>query len=153
VFIDPRRTNIFIDSCAFDPKYAPEHGSAKRLLQMSDDSEINLTIAHSTMKELEHPNVPLTVKRQANARIFTLGVQLTPDELKLKEEILRVLAGNGKRENVIQDAEHIFEAQKYGKFFVTADRGILKRKSQLGQLCGVVVLLPSEMLRRIEASA
>lgn len=38
-----------------------------------------------------------------------------------------------------------------GIFFVTTDKGILKRKVELGQLCGIVVLLPAEMLRFIEA--
>ena len=54
---------------------------------------------------------------------------------------------------MLQDAEHVFEAQKYGKFFVTTDKGILKRKIDFGKLCGVVVLLPGEMLQLIEAHA
>jgi hypothetical protein len=153
VSIDPRRTNIFIDSCAFDPKYAPEDIASERLFQLYEAGVINLTISHSNVKELEHPNVPSAVKREANTKIYTIKVQLTEAELVLKEQILDFLAGNGRRDKMLQDAEHVFEAQKYGKFFVTTDKGILKRKIELGKLCGVVVLLPGEMLRLIEAHA
>jgi hypothetical protein len=146
---DPRRTNIFIDSCAFDPKYAPEDIASERLFKLCEAGEINLTISHSNVKELEHPNVPPDVKRQANAKIYTIKVHLTEAELVLKEQILDLLAGKGRRDKMRQDAEHVFEAQKYGKFFVTADNGILKRKVELSQLCGVVVLLPSQMLSLI----
>jgi len=147
--VDPRRTSIFIDSCAFDPKYTPENGAAERLFQLYKVGEITLIVARSSMKELDHPNVPLAVKREATAKIFTTEVSLTMGERELKERILDVLAGKGKRENMAQDAEHVFEARKYGKFFVTTDKGILKRKSELNELCGVVVLLPNEMLRLI----
>ena len=68
VSIDPRRTNIFIDSCAFDPKYTPEDIASERLFQLYEAGEINLVIFHSNIKELEHPNVPPAVKREANAK-------------------------------------------------------------------------------------
>lgn len=153
VSIDPRRTNIFIDSCAFDPKYTPEDIASERLFQLYEAGEINLVISHSNIKELEHPNVPPAVKREANAKIYTIKVQLAEAELILKEQIWDLLAGNGRRDKMRQDAEHIFEAQKYGRFFVTTDKGILKRKAELGQLCSVIVLLPGEMLRLIGANA
>ena len=50
---------------------------------------------------------------------------------------------------MLKDAEHVFEAQKYGVFFVTTDKRILKKRIELEELCGVVVLLPSEILSRI----
>jgi len=151
VMIDPRRTNIFMDSCSFDPKYAPQDIASQRLLHLYDAGEINVVIAHSNMKELAHPNVPIHIKKEANAKIFSIAVQLTAEELALKERILDLLAGNGRREKMQQDAEHVFEAQKYGKLFVTTDKGILRKKTELCQLCGVVVLLPSELLDLIES--
>lgn len=151
VTIDPRRTNIFMDSCSFDPKYAPEDIASQRLFHLYDAGQINIIIAHSNMKELAHPNVPAYVKNEANAKIFSIGVQLTTEELALKERILDLLAGNGRREQMQQDAEHVFEAQKYGKLFVTTDKRILRKKTKLCQLCGVVLLLPSGLLDLIES--
>jgi len=153
VSIDPARTNIFIDSCAFDPKYSPEDKASQKIFGIYESGKILLTISHSTLKELQHPNVPNEVKREAQSKIYTINVQLVQEELQLKEKILDVLAGNGKRENMTQDADHIFEAQKYGKFFVTTDKGILKKKVELNQLCGVIVILPSEILSLIESYA
>ncbi|NWH04682.1 hypothetical protein [Desulfobacter latus] len=153
VSINTRRANIFIDSCAFDPKYMPEDLASERLFQLYNAGEINLVISHSNMKEIEHPNVPPVVKMEADAKIYTIEVELSEAELILKEQILNLLAGNGRRDKMLQDSEHVFEAQKYGKFFVTTDKGILKRRVKLAQLCGILVVLPSEMLHLIEANA
>ena len=128
-FVSPRRTNIFIDSCAFDPKYAPEDIASERLFRLYEAGEINLIVSHSNMRELEHPNVPPAVKREANAKIYTIEVQLTMAELELKEQILALLAGKGRRDRMRQDAEHVFEAQKYGNFFRDHRQGHTQKKS------------------------
>jgi hypothetical protein len=46
-----------------------------------------------------------------------------------------------------QDAEHVYEASKYGSYFVTTDERILKREKELFDLCTVTVVKPSEMLQ------
>ena len=93
VTIDPRRTNIFMDSCSFDPKYTPEDMASQRLFHLYDAGQINIIIAHSNMKELAHPNVHAYVKNEANAKIFSISVQLTAEELALKERILDLTGG------------------------------------------------------------
>lgn len=143
---DPKRSNIFIDSCAFDPIHEPETSAANQLKSLSDGGKLILLIAHSNVKELEHPNVPFAVKQEAQGRVRSLKVSLTPKETALMEKILETLAGNGKPENMVQDAEHIFEAQKYGSFFITVDKGILRKAEALRVLCGITILLPSEFL-------
>jgi len=71
---------------------------------------------------------------------------LVESEQKLREQILRILAGNGRPENVFQDAQHVFEAAKYGSYFVTTDERILKRKGELCAACEVDILKPSELV-------
>jgi len=146
---NPFRSNIFIDSCAFDPKHEPETTAANQLKSLYENGKLNLIIAHSTAKELEHPNVPTDIKREAQGRIRSIEVSLTEGEKKRKRRILETLTGNGKPENMLQDAEHIYEAQKYGSYFVTVDKGILRKADDLKALCGLIVLLPSAFLSKL----
>ena len=143
--LDPRITNIFLDSCAFDPKYSPEDEAALSLFRRHENGSLMLQIAHSTQKEIDHPNTPSWVKREAISLIYTIETSLTDSERKLKAQILKTLAGNGRSENVSQDAQHVFEAAKYGSYFVTTDERILKNKRTLCSLCNVDVVKPSEL--------
>lgn len=144
--ISPLIVNNLIDSCAFDPKYEPEDTASREILRLSDESRFLLMIAHSTQKEVEHPNTPSDVKRRAQMRISSLEVQLTESEKQLLADIERILAGKGKVENVGQDAKHVFEAQKYGRYFITTDERILSRTQVLQERCQVIVLKPSAFL-------
>ena len=77
-----------MDSCAFDPKYSPEDQASLRLFELSENGELSLEIGHSTQKEVEHPNTPAWVKREANKLIRTDETLLTQDELNCKSTIL-----------------------------------------------------------------
>lgn len=144
--INPLTSNNFIDSCAFDPKYEPEDEASNEIFRLYKDGKLLIQIAHSTQKEVEHPNTPAWVKSEALNLIYTIPVQLTEGEIRKLREIETILAGNGKVENVLQDVRHVFEAQKYGSYFVTTDSRILNRASELRSACHVIVLKPSEFL-------
>jgi hypothetical protein len=124
----------------------PEDQASEALFQLSQENKIILIIAHSNQKELEHPNTPVWVKREAQSRIYTIATNITTKEQEIKDAILSLLAGKGKPENMRQDAEHVYEASKYGSYFVTTDSRILKRERELFELCTVRVLKPTEML-------
>ena len=144
--INPLLTNNLIDSCAFDPKYEPENSASFEIFRLASDEKFRLIIAHSTQKEIDHPNTPAWVKGEAQNRICTLNVQLTQNERAMLAKIEAILAGNGKIEKIKQDAQHVFEAQKYGSYFITTDKRILSRTEQLEKECTVLVLKPSEFL-------
>jgi hypothetical protein len=148
--MNPWLCNNFIDSCAFDPKYNPEDKAAIEIFRLHEENDLDLLIAHSTQKEIKHPNTPAWVKKEAGGLIFTLDVSLTAHERTLLQNIENILAGYGKRENIIKDARHIFEAQKYGAYFVTTDNRILKKKLELQKICGVRIFLPSEFLTMVQ---
>ena len=152
---DPNYRNVFLDSCAFDPKYAPEDAASTEIFGRYSAGLLKaLTVAHSNLKEIEHPNTPDWVKRAAADAIFTLDVQLTVDERARKERILDVLAGNGGRDKMRQDAAHVFEASKYGGYFITTDERILKRRDELKGICDAIIVRPSEfvaVLKQYEA--
>jgi hypothetical protein len=105
-----------------------------------------LQIAHSTQKEIEHPNTPRWVKQESSGLTYTIETSLTDGERKVQALILRILAGNGKLDNVFQDAQHVFEAAKYGSYFVTTDQRILQKGSELHSVCNVNIVKPSELL-------
>jgi hypothetical protein len=146
--LDPRRANSFLDSCAFDPKYAPEDGAAEEIRRIADGGDISVLVAHSNQKEIEHPNTPEHVKREARAMIYTIETALTQGERTQKAEIHRLLTGNGNPDKYAADAAHVFEASKYGGgYFITTDRRILEKKDALRQVCGATVVTPSDWLR------
>ena len=147
---NPFYTNIFIDSCAFDPKYEPESSASEEILKLSENNEINLVISHSTMKETQHPNTPVHVKEQAISKIYTIKTNLVDEELNKKQEIWDILTGDGKPENMEQDANHVFEAHKYGGYFITSDARILKKKENLEQVSSAIIFLPSEFLKLLK---
>ena len=144
--LDPRRANSFLDSCAFDPKYAPEDQAAQEIKVIGDQGEVGLLLTHSNQKELEHPNTPEDVKREARSMIFTIETDLTPDERRRRTEIHRVLTGNGKPEKYEADARHVFEAGKYIGYFITTDQRILDKRGELRAVCAATIVTPSEWL-------
>ena len=148
--IDRSIANNFLDSCAFDPKYSPEDEASVELFDLYKKGKLLLQIAHSTQKEIEHPNTPAWVKAEAQNLIYTIQVQLTPNEVATLRKIETILAGNGKVGNITQDARHVFEAQKYGSYFITTDTRILDRAGALLKSCGVVIVRPSEFLALVK---
>jgi len=121
------------------------------IFNLAEGGDFQLQIAHSTQKEVEHPNTPDWVKEQAGGLIYTINVELTPNERNTLGGIEVILAGNGKIENIKQDAWHVFEAAKYDHYFITTDKRILARADELRDRSGVNVLLPSQFLSSLKA--
>ena len=150
--LDPRWANSFLDSCAFDPKYTPEEQAAQEIKAIGDQGKVGLQLTHSNQKELEHPNTPEDVKQEARSMIFTIETDLTPDELRRRTEIHRVLTGNGKPEKYEADARHVFEAGKYIGYFLTTDKHILDKRGELRKVCAATIVTPSEWLHIYHAA-
>jgi len=147
--MNPWITNSFLDSCAFDPKYHPEDQAATELFRLHQTEHLGILLAHSTQKEVGHPNTPAWVKTKAAGLIYTTSVTLTPGEKSRLRRIQAILTGNGKPENVVDDARHVFETQKHGSYFVTTDAGLLKRAEEIKTECGVDILRPSQFLELV----
>ena len=141
--IPPRIANIYLDSCAFDPKYEPEDSAAKEIFHMYDQMDgLVLIIAHSVQKEIDHPNTPNWVKEKANQLIYTIDMGLNKSQKKVLQQIENILAGTGYIENIRQDARHIFEAQEDGSYFVTTDKRILKKRDALRRISSTFYIRP-----------
>jgi hypothetical protein len=148
--MNPLISNNLIDSCAFDPKYNPEDSASERIFKLYQEEKLDIIIAHSTQKEIDHPNTPTWVKQEAQKMISTVDVSLGANERKTLRKIEVILAGNGKLENILQDARHVFEAQKYGSYFITTDSRILCRSAELQPAGLIPILKPSEFLSLVK---
>lgn len=147
--IDPQYAQFFLDTCAFDPKYTPEDSAARELWKRYEAEEINLLLTHSNQREIDHPNTPAWVKKQALSMVFTLKVQLTPDEQCRRTTLERLLRGNAQSDKHKDDAHHLFEASRHGGHFVTTDHRILSFTNEIFQQCSVQVLTPSDTIYRM----
>ena len=146
---NPRIAIIFLDSCAFDPTDALEAAAADDLWRCRESMGLSLQIAHSTQKEIEHPNTPSCVKARATGAISTGAVLLAPAERQRKQAIHHLLTGNADPKTHEEDARHIFEASRSGSYFITTDRRILSKRRELRSLCDVFILKPSELMARL----
>jgi len=150
---DPKFRGNFLDTCAFDPKYAPEDANAAEIRTLGNDGAVQLYLAHSNQKEIEHPNTPPDVKAEASGMIYTIETGLTSNELATRQTVHDILTGNGKPEKYEADARHVFEAGKYGgAYFITTDQRILSHADKLEAVCGAVVVTPSQWLQNYRAA-
>ena len=78
------------------------------LIELYKKDNLLFQIAHSTQKEIDHPNTHAWVKPEAQNLIYTIQVQPTLNEVVLLHKIETILAGNRKVENIIQDAQRVF---------------------------------------------
>lgn len=152
-YVDPQRTNTFLDTCAFDPKYHPEQQAAEKIRSLRDEDRISVILAHSVRKEVDHPNTPPEVKAEAADMNYTIETSLTSEEVSRSKQIHDALTGNGKQEKYAADAKHVFEAGKRMGYFVTTDNRILAKRAVLERLSRAVILKPSEWLRIYEDTA
>ncbi|MFA6636429.1 MAG: hypothetical protein WCV56_04920 [Candidatus Omnitrophota bacterium] len=118
---------------------------------MADEEVLGLLIPHTVLEEIEYHNTPQWKKELARKYIYTLPVSLEPSERLKLEAIIRILTGEGKRENHENDGKHVFIAQKHGSYFITFDDGILRKRDAIQELDkGLKIVKPSELIRDVE---
>ena len=151
--VNPRYANNFLDTCAFDPKYSPEHEAAQQIRDLRNDGKVHLLIAHSNQKEVDHPNTPRDVKQEAADMNYTIERPLTAEERARRAKIHAILTGNGNAEKYEADAAHVFEAGKYMGYFITTDERILGKSQELKGVTPAVILKPTDWLSIYHAAA
>lgn len=132
--LDPRICNVAIDANALDRDGSDHDALVDRVLALSAAGGINLIVPKRVRNEVSNPKTPAHVQDAALPKIFTIGVALNSDEERRKRIILAELQGNAKPGKHEADAEHLFEAAKYGGYFITHDRRILTHAGRLGEV-------------------
>lgn len=147
VNIDARVGNNFIDANVLDRKGKAEDQPVDTILKLADDGEFTLLLPYSVKKELEHPNTPHDVKRRAVRLIFSMRVQLTPQEKATHQRIRELIQGNAQSDQHAADAFHIVESAKNGgRHFITNDRRLLKKAPEIWQALLIRVVTPREFV-------
>ena len=135
--LDPRIGNIHLDANALDRDGSTRDKLVNRLLELQEAEEIKITIPGSVRTETAHPHTPSRVNSVMSQQIFTLPVNRTQKEQAELDQIRLVLRGNALSGKHDADAEHLFEASKYGgRYFITHDRRMLNNAAQVKKLLG-----------------
>jgi hypothetical protein len=146
-----------------------ESDSLHRLLIAWDKGKVDLVTSEVTLNEIKLWNDPRRDRLQAiykllkkvpivrwdellgihsygNARTWINSPVIQNDPLY---NALLKLRLDEPRKHKTQDAQHVFEATKHGcDVFLTCDTRVLKRAKDIQQLCGIVVLKPSDLVGR-----
>lgn len=124
--LDPRRVNTLLDNNALEHSDAAQ---VARLMQLRDEGKITLAVPKGVRQEAMHPNTPVEISRAMSAQIFTLEVERSEEEERELALLKATLQGNAEPGKHAADAEHLFEAAKYGGgYFITHDTRMLHQK-------------------------
>jgi hypothetical protein len=132
--LDPRKCPVAIDANALDRDGSERDAQVDRLLALSSAEIINLIVPKGVRQEILNPRTPAHVQEAALPKRFTIGVGLNSDEQRRRRIIVQELQGNARPGKHEPDADHLFEAAKYGGFFITHDDRILSRAGRLGEV-------------------
>ena len=134
-----------LDSCALG-NLGVEYEAASKILELANEEQVSVITTYGVIDEISHPSTPQHVKNIAARLVFTISTERTPEEELRLQSIHTEMTGDSKPEKYAADANHIFEAGKYGRYFVTNDERILKKRQELNQLSGVLIVRPSEWI-------
>jgi hypothetical protein len=125
---------VAIDANTLDRDGSARDNLVDRLLGLSSAGTINLIVPKRVREEIQNPRTPAHVQEAALPKLFTISVGLNSDEQRRKRIIEQELQGNARPGKHMADADHLFEAAKYGGYFITHDQRILAKAGRLGEV-------------------
>ena len=150
--LNPRFGNNFIDANVLDRTGGSEDAAVDEILRIRWGA-FTLLLPHSVKAEIAHPNTPADVKKRSMEFVYSLPVELTPDEQANHDRIRVLIQGNAKPGQHDNDAIHLVESAKYGRHFITNDGRLLKKAGEIWEMLELKVLRPSEFLAAYLAHA
>jgi len=132
--LNPKKCPVAIDANALDRHDDVRARMVDRLLTLKGAGTINLIVPKGVRIEIQNPNTPSNVQEAALPQIFTMAVGLNSDEQRRKRIIEAELQGNAQPGKHTADADHLFEAGKYGGYFITYDQRIHEKAARLGNV-------------------
>ncbi|MDD2903540.1 MAG: type II toxin-antitoxin system VapC family toxin [Syntrophales bacterium] len=149
-FINPLFVNNLIDANIVHQIAAGNWEPIRQILELYTSGEIQLIIPHSVRTELLSIKTPADVRTAAQDIIFTDRVALTPGELIERDRLLHRARGNAELKNIEADLSYVAEAAKYGGYFITLDKRLLKRAAVISEVfVSVDVVAPELFLERV----
>ena len=151
---DPRTGNVALDANALDYD-GVRNLQIDRLLALHEEEKVSLVLPGSVRAETMNANTPRKVRELMGDQIYTISGVRTPDEHRVLRQIQELMRGNADPGKHAADGEHVFEAQKYCRFFVTKDKRILNKREAIGKLIGdtLAIVTVEELLAMYDATA
>jgi predicted nucleic acid-binding protein len=149
-FIDPFRVNNLVDANILDDAADGQDAAVREIVRLAETRQITLLLPYSVRNELSDPNTPAHVRRAADQFLFSIEVELTNEERARIERVITAAKGDADEKNIRTDLFHICEAAKYGGYFITRDKRLLKRRSIVQSMLQVDLVTPSEFLERVQ---
>lgn len=132
--LDPRSCNVAIDANALNRDGSAHDARVARLLDLHAAGIIRLMLPKGVREEIQNPRTPAHIRAVTAPMIFSYSVGLNSGEQREHRLIEQELQGNAEPGKHAADADHLFEAAKYGGYFITHDRRILGRSSNMRNL-------------------
>lgn len=136
--VNPIDRNIAIDANALDRADPARAAAVDRLCELHQANRFNLIVPKGVRAEFLHPKTPDDVKALGLPHLYSIEVELTPHETRMRQDIERELQGNARPGKHTADADHLFESSKYCSYFITHDERIINRSGDLRS-----ILVPS----------
>jgi predicted nucleic acid-binding protein len=147
VNLHARIGNNFIDANVLDRTGKPEDAAVDKILKLAEEGKITLLLPYSVQREIARSNTPADVKRRAGRLIFSMEVQLTPQENATHKRIRELVQGNAKAGQHAADAFHIVESAKNGgRHFITNDQRLLKKAHEIWDALLIRVVSPTDFV-------
>lgn len=144
---DPRYHQVFLDAHILDDSVDEEVSQAIQMITGPMRQCVSMLLPYSVKAEIENPNTPAVVKRRAADFIYTMEVSLTSAEMKTHAAVRAIMRGNALSGQHNSDAFHLVEACKYGGYFVTLDKRILKKRGEVRAILpGFWAVRPQELV-------
>jgi hypothetical protein len=134
--IDPRISNIALDSNALDHDGTARDQLVGRFKQMCGAHELTVVVAGGVRGEVQHPNTPAGVKAAVLPQIFNLRPGLTKGQQDARRRVAAILQGHAKPGAPAADASPLSEAAETGcTYFITHDKRMIdKREAFVAEL-------------------
>jgi hypothetical protein len=130
--IDPRISNIALDSNALDRDGTARDQLVERFEQMCAARELTVVVAGGVRGEVQHPNTPAGVKAAVLPQIFNLRPALIKGQQDARGRVAAILQGNAKPGAHAADASHLSEAAETGcTYFITHDKRMIDKRDAL----------------------
>lgn len=151
---DPRVGQVGLDAMILDARGGPDGERVEELINLSESGQILLFLPGSVRDEIAAPETPALTRERANRLIYSVPVNLTAPEIAARSKIAELIRGNAKPAKHAADAMHIAEAAKYGRFFLTQDGRLLKKRLQITRFYGgcLFIFTPEEFLTAFHTS-
>lgn len=149
-FIDPRWTNNLLDANILDDVANGRDPDVNEIVRLVDDEGLQVVLPYSVKAELESKSTPSHVRAAASHFLFTLQTSLTSQERQRRDRLFEAAKRNADLKNIAADLGHVFEAAKYGGYFITKDSRLLSRRDTIVEVLQINVVNPREFLAAIE---